>query len=340
MINKKVIVLAGGCSPERNVSLASGKAVYLALKSLGHEVVAVDPSLGEGGVIDIGNMEIENRYPSEEELASLDSGKIIDCINSDAFDDVDLVFNVLHGKWGEDGHVGSLLQMRGIAQTGSGARASSVAMDKIMTKYLLSSGGVNTPEWANAGKEQFEDLDFIKDIRSDLGNKLVIKPYDQGSALGMTIIEGSNLDDISSALKIAGKYTDIVLIEKYIEGRELTVAVIGGESYPIVEIIPHQGFYDYTNKYTKGMTEYICPADIDEHLGGFIKDQALTAHHLLGCEGFSRADFRLDEDNAVYCLEVNTIPGFTEFSLLPMSAKAGGLEFDGLCQKIIELATK
>jgi D-alanine-D-alanine ligase len=334
----KIIVLMGGCSGERNVSLASGKAVFSALKSLGHEVMAVDPSLGENGKIDIENMEIDNRFPTDSELAELDSRKIIDCINSEIFDDVDMAFNMLHGKWGEDGHVQSLLSMRGIKQTGSSQRACAVAMDKIMTKYLLSSGGVHTPEWASISPDQFEDYDVIKDIRKELGNKLVIKPYDQGSALGMTIIEGTNLDDISDALKLAGKYTDTVLVEKFIAGREITVSVIEGEAYPIVEIKPHEGFYDYTNKYTKGKTEYICPADIDEHLGEFIRDQALTAHHLLGCKGFSRVDFRLDQDGGVYCLELNTVPGFTELSLLPMAARAGGLEFPELCQKLINIA--
>jgi len=334
----KIVVLAGGCSGERNVSLTSGRAVFSALKSLGHEVTAVDPSLGENGIIDIENMQIENRFPNEEELAELDPRKIIDCVNSNIFDDVDVAFNMLHGKWGEDGHTQSLLELRGIKQTGSGIRACSVAMDKIMTKYLLASGGVHSPEWATLSKEDFEDFDSIKAIRSELGNRLVMKPYNQGSALGMTIIDNGNIDEISDALKLAGKYTDIVLVEKFIEGREITVSVIDTEAYPIVEIKPHQGFYDYTNKYTKGKTDYICPADIDEHLGEFIKDQALTAHHLLGCKGFSRVDFRLDDEGGVFCLELNTVPGFTELSLLPMAALAGGLEFADLCGKIINLA--
>lgn len=336
----KIAVLMGGISGERNVSFTSGRSVFNALKNKGHEVIAVDPALGSNSIIDIENLEIENRTPSDEDLGKFNVSSYLECIKSDFWDNIDCAFNMVHGIWGEDGHLQALLDMKGLKQTGSGIRACSIAMDKIATKMLLTAGGVPTPEWGAVPRDKADDLDFLKDLRKELGKELVFKPYDQGSALGLTIVKNGDLDEMAEGIRKAGKYSNAVLVEEFIEGREITVTVIDNQSYPIVEIKPKEGFYDYKNKYTKGMTEYICPADIDEYNTEFIQDLALSAHRLVGCKGFSRVDFRLNDENQPFCLEINTIPGFTELSLLPMAAKVGGLEFDELCEKLVQLAVK
>ena len=330
----------GGVSGERNVSYTSGKAVFNALQSKGHDVIAIDPAFGENSLIDINSIEIPNEIPSNEELAKYNVNSYIDCFKSDIWSSIDCVFNMVHGIWGEDGHLQALIDMKGIPQTGSKIKACSIAMDKVSTKLLLLAGGVPTPEWVTIDETKKDDHELLKEIIKEFGNQLVIKPFDQGSALGLTIIRNGDLDEFKAGIEKALAISDKALVEEYVTGREITVAVIDDLSYPIVEIVPKEGFYDYRNKYTKGQTEYICPADIDEHNSEFIQDLALTAHKLVGCEGFSRVDFRLNEENQAICLEVNTIPGFTELSLLPMAAKEGGLEFEDLCEKLIDLATK
>lgn len=336
----KIAVLMGGMSGERNVSFSGGKAIYNALKRKGYEVIAIDPALGVDCIIDINSLEIKNEIPSEEELSKFYTKNYIDCINSDIFNDVDCVFNLVHGKWGEDGHLQGLLELRGIPYTGSNIRASALSMDKIQSKMIFSAGGITTPQWTSVKIEDADDYDLLTDVRKHLGNKLVIKPYDQGSALGLTIVKDGNLDEISEGVKKVQSTSNMALIEQYIPGREITVAVIDDKAYPIIEIRPKEGYYDYKNKYTKGQTEYICPAELSNDIEDFVLNLAAGASQLLGCKDFCRVDFRLDPDGIPHCLEVNTIPGFTELSLLPMAAKAGGLEFDELCQLLIDLALK
>ena len=203
---------------------------------------------------------------------------------------------------------------------------------------IFSAGGIQTPEWTSINISDANNYEVLEEIRKYLGEKLVIKPYDQGSALGLTIVNDGNLDDISNGIKKVHPISNVALIERYIKGRELTVAVINKKAYPIIEIKPKEGFYDYKNKYTKGQTEYICPADLSQDIEDFVLNLALDASNLLDCRDFSRIDFRLDTDGVPYCLEANTIPGFTELSLLPMAAKAGGIEFDDLCQLLVNLA--
>lgn len=332
-----IAVLCGGSSGERNISLKSGKAVFLALKEKGHNVIAIDPALGENCKFDLENLDIPTESPSTEELENFPVSNFIKAISSENFQNIDICFNLVHGNWGEDGHLTSLLDLKDIKYTGSGLRGSAVAMDKNMSKRLFEAAGIMTPEWIMVSQESADDDDLIKQIRREFGRELVIKPSDQGSALGMTIIKDGNLDDIQNAIKEAGRFTNRILIERYIAGRELTVAVVGDDIYPIVEIKPLDGFYDYQNKYTKGRTEYVCPADLPDDVNEFVQNTAETAHRVLGITGYSRIDFRLNEDFIPYCLEANTVPGFTELSLLPMSAKEGGLEFGDLCEEIIRL---
>ncbi|MGE5478840.1 MAG: D-alanine--D-alanine ligase [Chloroflexota bacterium] len=334
----KIAVLFGGISTERNVSINGGRAVCEALRSLGHEVVPVDPAFGvdlERSANELISMEA---YPSLEELAQFSPRNIINCINSDVFDDVDLAFLVLHGKWGEDGTIQALLELRGIPYTGSDVKSSSVSIDKVASKILFSAAGIQTPPWAVVRAPDAENIDLLKDIRTDLGPKLVVKPNDQGSTIGLTIIKNGNLDDLADAVRLAAKYSREVVIEEFIEGRELTVGIVGDTMLPVIEIIAEGGFYDYEHKYTKGRTEYVCPAEIEEDIAEFTQNLAHAAHRVLGCAGFSRVDFRLDSEGVPYCLEINTIPGFTATSLVPKAAAQIGIEFPELCEKIVELS--
>lgn len=334
-----IAVLLGGISPERNVSFASGKAIADALVSLGHSVRLLDPARGADCEISAEQIQLGmDREVTDEELQSFLPGNLLACVDSTALDGVDLAFLALHGRYGEDGYIQSLLDLRGIRYTGSKMASSALAMDKIMSKRLMHSVGIPTPEWTMAGPEQAGDYAFLEELRNEMRGALVVKPNDQGSTVGVTIVQSGNLDDIAAAIREALKYSSLALIEQFIEGREITVGVLGGEALPIVEIIPHEGFYDYRHKYTKGHTEYECPAALGEHDTEFVQNLAATAHHVLGCAAYSRVDFRLDEDGAPFCLEVNTLPGMTSQSLLPMAAAAVGLDFAGLCEKIIEFS--
>ena len=334
----KIAVVFGGISPERNVSISGGLAVIKALKSFGHEVVAIDPAYGKYCLRNIEDIEPKSGYPSKEELAEFPPRNLIDAVNSDAFDGVELAFLVLHGQYGEDGKIQALLDLRGIPYTGSNVKASSLAIDKISSKMIFMAAGIPTPEWIVITKDHIDNYDAYEEIREQLGNHIVIKPNDQGSTIGISIVKGGNLDDIGDAIKEAFKYSDKVLVEKFIEGRELTVGVIGDEALPVIEIAPQDGFYDYEHKYQKGMTEYICPADISHDIADFTMNSGYTAFRALGCSGFGRTDFRLDNDGMIYCLEVNTIPGFTETSLVPMAAAEVEIEFPELCERIINIA--
>lgn len=330
-----IAVLMGGISPERNISLRSGVAVSKALKEKGHNVISVDPALGVNSILDLDNLDIPNTFPTPEELSFYNQRNIIDCINSDIFNEIDCAFIVLHGSCGEDGKVQGLLNLRGVKYTGSGTKASAIAVDKRTSKLLFNLAGVTTPHWIMVNPNDENLFDRIDEIRTSLGNELVVKPNDGGSTIGLTIIKGGNIDDIYNGIKLAGKYSNEVMVEEYIAGREITVAIVENQAFPIIEIKPTEGFYDYENKYTKGKTEYICPAEIDENMAEFIQNTALTAHRVVGCRGYSRVDFRLDEENIAQCLEVNTVPGFTELSLVPMAVKAAGVSFPDLCEHLV-----
>ena len=334
----KIAVIFGGISPERNVSIAGGKSVIEALREKGHEVIPVDPAFGAEGYMNGKEIIVSETAVTDEELAKFSPRSYIECINSDIFDDIDVAFLVLHGQYGEDGLIQSLLELRGVPYTGSKVRASSTAIDKSASKMMFSAAGLLTPSWTIAKEEDADNYDLLADVRSDIGNRLVVKPNDQGSTIGISMILDGNLDDISAAIKEAAKYSDRIIIEQYIEGREITVGIVGREALPVIEIIPESGFYDYKHKYSKGHTEYVCPAEIPEDISDFVRDQTQTAYLVLGCSGFGRADFRLDEDGRPWIMEMNTIPGFTSTSLVPKAAKELGYEFGDLCEMIINEA--
>ncbi len=337
----KIAVIYGGISTERNVAIAGGKAVIEALRQRDYEVLPVDPAYGtnfkaqsENQIADI------EKYHTLEDLKSFSSRSYIECVNSDEFNEIDVAFIVLHGKYGEDGLIQSLLELRGIPYTGSKVKASALSSDKAASKMLFSSVGVLTPQWTMVHKSQIDNLSFYKELRAELGKELVIKPNDQGSTIGLTIVRDGNLDDIHEGIVLASQYSDPVLVERFISGREITVGILDGKSLPIVEIVTHDGFYDYEHKYTQGKTEYICPADLAEDIAEFTSNTAVIVNNAIGCEGFARVDFRLDEDGQPWCLEINTIPGFTSKSLVPMAAQEIGIDFGQLCEKIINTAVE
>jgi len=340
-----IIVLTGGTSAERNVALASGKAIAAALRESGHNVKVIDPVFGasqpDEEKIFEGRLTIGQEFPTAKELNAYSNRKVIECISSDLFDNTDIVFLALHGKFGEDGRLQSLLELRGVNYTGSGVASSAMAMDKNISKIIFKNCGIPTPPWLmiNRGVNEVRKID--ESIKLEMGYPAVIKPNDEGSTVGLSIVQPDVEDvQLDKALKNAFEYSDRIMAEQFIEGRELTIAILGTEALPIVEIIPKDGFYDYEHKYTKGMTEYVCPAELPEKVSKELQEKSLTIHNALGCKVYSRVDFRLSPKGEYYCLELNTLPGMTELSLVPKAAGAIGMSFKELLNRIIELSLK
>jgi D-alanine-D-alanine ligase len=335
----KIAVIFGGISTERNVAITGGRSVIEALTGLGHEVMPCDPAFGAEFFEQSKNLVSDmSQYNEIDEIKNYNPRNYIYAINSEHFDNIDAAFIVLHGKYGEDGLIQSLLELRGIPYTGSNVKASSLSSDKAASKSCFISVGVLTPPWVVIHRDDIENEGLAKDIRKQFGKEIVIKPNDQGSTIGLTIIDSGNLDDIERALHLAAKYSPDILVERYIGGRELTVGIVGDDALPVIEIDIEDGFYDYEHKYTKGKTNYICPAELSGDIAEFTQTMALAAYQSLGCSGFGRVDFRLDEEGQPFCLEVNSIPGFTSQSLVPMAAKLVGIEFPELCEKLIYIA--
>jgi len=297
----KIGVLLGGSSPERDVSLKSGKAIISACDQLGYDVVSIDPKDG---------------------IASL----------LKKIESVDLVFNGLHGGDGENGVIQGLLQSMGKRFTGSNNESSAICMDKRVSKALVSRKNILTPNWVS--------IDSEEKIPTNIGidYPLVVKPNDQGSTIGLTVVKSNK--ELEEAVTLAREYTKVVLIEAFVPGREITVTIVGNKAYPIIEIIPMNDLYDYECKYTKGMAEYPCPAEISNDLTVKIQNIALMIHKLLGCRHYSRVDFILDEELNPWFLEVNTLPGMTETSLIPKSVGAAGMDFKMLIKIIIDESLK
>lgn len=332
MSNKDITValLVGGTSPEREVSKNTGKSILNALQELGYNVKVIDPAFG------LNQPKKIEKFFEEKDYTERTNRNYIEAINSTMFDDVDLAFIALHGKWGEDGVIQSLLELRGIKYTGSKVLASSLAMDKSMTKIMFQHFDVSTPRWFVVEKKE-NDYELIKmKIKKFFGYPCVIKPNDEGSTIGLTICRGDI--EVEEAIQKAREFSKKVLVEEYIPGHELTVAVIDQQALPVLEIKPKTGFYDYENKYTSGRTDYIVPAEIPEKIAEHLKHQALLAFNSVGCESYARIDFRVTEEFKSYCLEVNTLPGMTSTSLVPKMAKAAGISFESLIDRIIKHA--
>ena len=338
----KIAVLMGGNSAERDVSLASGAGVMEGLKKMGHEVIGVDTALGIGqfGARQISqSVAVGEAPPSLDALQNLSGDKAIETINSPGLKKVDVVFIILHGGLGEDGTIQALLDLTGIPYSGSGVLASALAMDKHLSKLIFQSMGIPTPDFLVRTREGLESQsELLAAIERDLGYPVVVKPNDQGSSVGLDIAKSP--DELYPKTLTAFEYSDQVLFEKYIPGRELTVAILGDETLPPVEIRPKDGFYDYHHKYTSGMTEYLSPALLNPAEEMQLRELGLKAFKALGCRGFARVDFRLAPNGHPYCLEVNTLPGMTKTSLVPKAAKAAGIEFPQLLDRIVRIAIK
>jgi D-alanine-D-alanine ligase len=297
---KKVAVLMGGPGSERNVSLATGRGVSKALRSLGIEAVEVDVR--------------DANFPLPM--------------------DVDVAFNCIHGTFGEDGQIQKILEDRGVAYTGDGVEESRIAFDKILSKEKFLERGVVTPE--------SEVIDTGQ--RPKMSVPLVVKPARQGSTVGIVIVKSET--DLDAALREAAKYDSKLLIEKFVSGRELTIGILGDQALPILEIIPKGGFYDFNTKYpflnpqAGASAEHVCPAKVDAGLTKKIQELALAAFRALGLVVYGRVDVLLSEKNEPFVLEVNTIPGMTESSLLPEAAGVAGISYPDLCLRIIELSRK
>jgi D-alanine-D-alanine ligase len=297
-IPQEIAVLMGGPGSEREVSLATARGVSKALRSLGAEVLDVD-------------------------------------VRDQSFhlpDDVDLAFLTIHGTFGEDGSLQKILEDRGIPYTGDGVEESRTAFDKIRSKEKFRAHGVTTPLWEVIRPGQ----------RPTIPLPIVVKPPREGSTVGVIIVKSER--ELGLAIAEAGKYDRELLVEEFIAGRELTVGILGDQALPILEIIPKGGFYDFTNKYpflnpqAGGGAEHVCPAKIDQKKTKEIQDLALRAHRSLGLQVYSRVDVLLPKDGAATVLELNTIPGMTEASLLPEAAAAAGISYIDLCRRIIELS--
>ncbi len=347
----RVAVLLGGTSAERDISLVTGRAVGLALADRGHDVLLVDPGVGDRPV---GPREaaaaarIGTIPPSIRE----ESGSALAAIGGEAVQRADVVFVALHGGTGEDGTIQGLLELADKPYTGSGVLASSLAMDKRVSKLIFRDAGVATPPWKVVSSEPNtapEKRGGTPALPSDVppesaalvvdalgGCPVVVKPNEQGSTVGLTVVHDRG--DLPAAVELALSYSRHALVETYIPGREMTVAVLGGEGLPVVEITPKGGLYDYESKYTRGMSSYTCPAEISDTLTQELQDSALTAFAALGCRGYARVDYRVSPEERIFCLEVNTVPGMTEVSLVPMAAAAAGIGFADLVERIVRLA--
>lgn len=301
----RVALLAGGKSGEREISLASGEGARSALEEAGFDVTVLDPA-------------------DKEDLKRLIDGPF------------DVAFLCLHGKFGEDGTVQGMLEVIGLPYIGSNVWSSALAMDKPKAKLYYERDGIPTPPSVTLMKGDEIDATQIVEM---LGEHCVVKPGTEGSALGVFIVSGAQ--EIADALEKAFEIDSDVLVERYIKGTELTVAVIGNDdlkALPIIEIVPKSDFYDFESKYAPGGSQHICPAPLPDDVTQTIQALAMRAHRSLSCRGVSRSDFILEDDGSCWILETNTIPGMTGTSLLPDAARAAGISFPQLCTKLIGYA--
>jgi len=289
---KRIGVLMGGLSEEREISLKTGMAILASLRVKGYKAVAIDAG---------------------RDLATALRKKR-----------VEVAFLALHGRYGEDGCVQGLLEVMGIPYTGSGVKASAMAMDKATAKKVMLCHGVSTPPSCAYGEKK----------GMTIKPPLVVKPASQGSAIGVSIVKKSS--GIKRAVEGAMRFGGGVLIEKFIEGRELTVSILDGRALPTIEIRPKKGFYDYTAKYTKGATDFVVPAPLKKSVDNRVAKEALAAYNALGCSGAARVDVMLDKKETPYEFEVNTIPGMTNLSLFPRAAAAAGMDYPALVEEMLK----
>lgn len=301
----RVALLAGGASDEREISLASGRGAGNALREAGFSVTELDPA-------------------EKKDLQNLIAGNY------------DVAFLCMHGKMGEDGTLQGFLEMIGLPYIGSGVWSSALAMDKAKSKLFYENAGIQTP--VSVTLYSPDDMS-VEDILSTVGESCVVKPATEGSALGVYIVKGA--DEVKDAIGKAFELDSEVLVETFVKGTELTIAVLGNEqleALPVIQIVPRNEFYDFESKYAPGGSQHLCPAPLNAEATEKVQAMAKAAHRVLGCSGISRSDFIMDENGEFWILETNTLPGMTETSLLPDAARAAGIEFPELCTRLIELA--
>jgi D-alanine-D-alanine ligase len=329
----RVTVLTGGASAERTVAFAGAAQIVEALRARGHAVHVVDTVSG------LMTRDEERRLlsgtvgkepPSVAELDLREREFLSDGLAElPVVTEAEVLFLCLHAGRGEGGTLQAILDVIGVPYTGSGALGSALAMDKDLAKRLFRAAGVPVPAWFMAPVAP-------EDVTTALGWPVIVKPSRMGSSVGMTLVKTARALD--AAVELARRYDDDVMAEQFIPGRELTVGVLGDVPLPVGEIIPKHELFDYECKYTPGMSEEVFPAPLDAPLARRLQELALTAHRALKLGGYSRIDFRLSPEGDIFCLEANTLPGMTRTSLLPQAARAAGVEFPELCERICRLA--
>jgi D-alanine-D-alanine ligase len=324
----KIAVLFGGTSEERDVSIASAAQIIPVLRSLGHDVIAVDTARGRLVGADerkLLSTDVAPQPPSTSEIANVRSHAM--AFSPAAFDlrDVEVVFLALHGGAGEDGRVQAMLDLAGLAYTGSNHIASAAAMDKDLSKRLFRSVAVPTPDWLMTPAT-------AEHVETSLGWPVVVKPNKQGSTVGLSVVK--NPAQLAPAIETASRHDDEVMIEKFIAGREFTVGVLDDLALPVGEIIAPGDIFDYQSKYQAGGAREMFPAQIPAREAEELQDYAIRAHRVLKLGTYSRIDFRRDEAGNFWCLEANSLPGLTAMSLLPQAAKAAGIGFPELLERI------
>jgi D-alanine-D-alanine ligase len=321
------------------VSLASGDAVGKALAEAGHQVVKIDPVFPlevRGPDVPFLLGEVGQR-PPDLHKGHLVPEQVKDLIDELIRQDPDVVFPILHGGWGEDGRLQSLLSLNGFHYVGSDHRASAAAMHKPTAKRLFQWKGIPTLDWVEFPKSPSPAYEEVQEeIQRRIGFPAVVKPARGGSTVGLTRIGDES--DVPAALDAVFELEDDAMVEPWVEGRELTVSILGGEALPIIEIVPHEGYYNYLNKYTHGQTDYICPAELPASTAHLLSTWARDAFNVLGCRHFARVDFLLPHSGKPFCLEVNTLPGMTSTSLVPKAAQAVGMSFAQLVDRLVRMA--
>jgi D-alanine-D-alanine ligase len=330
----KIAVLFGGSSEERDVSIASAAQVIPALRGLGHEVMAVDTATGrlegpaEQRLLTSG---VGPQPPSGSALAGIRQAAPVLAAETADMRGVDVVFIALHGGAGEDGRIQAVLDLAGLAYTGSNHIASAAAMDKDLSKRLFRAAGVPTADWRMAPVD-------AEEVASALGWPVVVKPNKQGSTVGLSVVRSA--DALPAAIALAQRHDDEVMVERFVPGRELTVGVLQGRALPVGEIIAPGEVFDYRAKYQAGGAREIFPADLPADVAARLQALALRAHAAIKLGAYSRIDFRLDPQGSPWCLEANSLPGMTGASLLPQAARAAGIGFPELVERICRAAVR